>query len=222
MCLRVDGNAGIALEAVALIFKALGGVDVKTQTWTVTAFLPHPDGVCVNIKVVAHSVAGEKTYLDVQRCNGDAVFGGRVYGLLNDSLAAFKFPSCFKEGHLALPRPPGLKPVEDPIKDVPPMSLDREAREEVAWSTVDGIAAWSPDEIHHFKVDHDEILLEYQQGKLTLELFEAHFKKMPAPVRQGLKPRKSWKNRLPSNCGGILEKVSMLIAEGEMYHMLHQ
>ena len=92
MCLRVDGNAGIALEAVALIFKALGGVDVKTQTWTVTAFLPHPDGVCVNIKVVAHSVAGEKTYLDVQRCNGDAVFGGRVYGLLNDSLAAFKFP----------------------------------------------------------------------------------------------------------------------------------
>ena len=66
MCLRVDGNAGIALEAVALIFKALGGVDVKTQTWTVTAFLPHPDGVCVNIKVVAHSVAGEKTYL---RCN---------------------------------------------------------------------------------------------------------------------------------------------------------
>ena len=34
------------------------------------------------------------------------------------------------------------------------------AREELAWSTVDGIAAWSPDDIHHFKVDHDEILLK--------------------------------------------------------------
>ena len=123
MCLRVDGNAGIALEAVALIFKALGSLDVKKQAWTVAASLPHPDGVCVSIKVAAHSVAGEKTYLDVQRCNGDAVFGGRVCGLLYDSLAAFKTPSCFEEGRLALPMPPGLKPSDDPM-DVPSMCLN--------------------------------------------------------------------------------------------------
>ena len=221
MSLRVDSNAGIALEAVALIFCALGGVNVKKQAWTVAASLPHPEGVYVSIKVVAYSVEGEKTYLDVQRCNGDAIFGGRVYGLLSDSLAAFKSPSCFKDGHLALPRPPGLKPADDPIQHVPSMSLNRKVLDEVAWSTVDGIAAWSPNDIHHFKVDHDEILLKFQQGKLPLALFEAHFQKVPVLVRQGLKPRKSWKHCLPSNCGDILEKISMLIAEGEMYHTLH-
>ena len=120
------------------------------------ASLPHPEGVYVSIKVVAYSVEGEKTYLDVQRCNGDAIFGGRVYGLLSDSLAAFKSPSCFKDGHLALPRPPGLKPADDPIQHVQSMSLNRKVLDEVAWSTVDGIAAWSPNDVHHFKVDHDD------------------------------------------------------------------
>ena len=71
-------------------------------------------------------------------------------------------------------------------------------------------------------MDHDGVCLAFQQGNLPPEVFEAHFKKMPALVRQGLKPRKSWKNRLPSNCGDILEKESMLIAEDEMYHTLHQ
>ena len=103
---------------------------------------------------------------------------------------------------------------------MPSLSLN-EAHEELAWSTVDGIAAWSPRSIHHYKVDHDGVCLAFQQGNLLPEVFEAHFKKMPPPVRQALKPRKSWKNRLPSNCGDILEKVSMLIAEGEMYHVLH-
>ena len=222
MCLRVDSNAGIALEAVALIFRALGGVNVKKQAWTVAASLQHPDGVYVSIKVVAFSVGSEKAFLDVQRCNGDAVLGGRIYRLLSDSLAAFKVPACFSDCHLEPPRLPGLKPAVDPIRHVPLLPLNRHAREEVAWSTVDGIAAWPPNEIHHFKVDHDEILLNFKRGKLSPDAFEAHLKKMPALVRQGLKPRKSWKNLLPSNCADILDKITMLIAEGEMYHTLHQ
>lgn len=217
MCLRVDGNAERALKVVEMIFTAIGGFDVKAHAWTVSASLAHPGGAQVDMKVVAYHVDGERTYLDVQRCTGDALFGGRVYGLLNDSLAAFKTPSCFQEGHLALPMPPGLKPADDPIKDVPSMSLN-----DTAWSTVDGIAAWSPQSIHHFKVDHDEVCLHHQQGKLDPDAFAAHFKKMPVRVRQGLKPRKAWKNCLPSNCGDILDKITMLVAEGEMYHALHQ
>ena len=106
-CLRVDGNAGLALKAVELIFTAIGGLDVEAQTWAVSASLAHPDGICVKMRVVAYLVEGGKTYLDVQRCTGDALFGGRVYGLLNDSLTAFKTPSCFQEGRLALQIPPG-------------------------------------------------------------------------------------------------------------------
>ena len=217
-CLRVDDNAGLALGAIELIFRAIGGYDMKAQTGEVSATLPHPGGARVHMKVVAYHVTdGGQTYLDVQRCTGDALFGGRIYGLLNESLAAFKMPPCFQTGQLALPLPPGLRHAEDPMA-VPPMSLT----EELAWSTVDGIAEWSPRSIHHFKVDHEQVMLWYQQGKLDPKIFEAHFQKMPAAVRQGLKLRKTWKTRLPGNCGDILEKISMLVAEGEMYHALHQ
>ena len=37
----------------------------------------------------------------------------------------------------------------------------------------------------------------------------------------GLKPALSWKNCLPRNCEDVLDKMTMLIAEGEMYHALH-
>ena len=221
-CLRVDGNAGHALRAVALIFESLGGL-VKTKTWAVSASLTHPGGASVQMRVAAYHVGDEKTYLDVQRCEGDVLFGGKVYGLLNDSLAAFKAPSCFHEGHLALPMPPGLKPLKpsgDPFAAVPPMSLNEIP--EVVWDTVDGIADWSLTDILHYKVDHDHVTLLFQQGKLAPEAFEAHLKQMPSRVRQGLKPRRCWKNCLPSNCGEVLEKIAMLIAEGEMYHTLHQ
>ena len=114
-----------------------------------------------------------------------------------------------------------LQPSKDPQQEVPSLRLSDAARDELVWSTVDGIAAWSPADIHHFKVEHDKVTVKFQQGRLAPAVFAAHFQNMPACVRKGLKPARSWKDCLPRNCEDVLDKMTMLIAEGEMYHTLH-
>jgi hypothetical protein len=226
MCIRV-ANADLALKAVDLIFASIGGSDVTTRDWTVTCSLAHPDGGGAHVKmtVKAYLVQSDGTYLDVRRWSGDALFGSRVFGLLNDSLTAFKIPSYFQKGNRILPSPPpGLKhlPAKDPQQEVPLLCLGDAARDELVWSTEYGIASWPLESIHHFKADHDEVHRQFLRGVLSPSVFDAHLLKMPALMRQGLKPRRCWKNRLPHNCGEVLEQVSMLICEGEMYHVLHE
>jgi len=224
MSIRVDANAKCALQVVDLIFAAIGGIDAKTTAWTVSCTITHPAGVHVKMKVVAYLVHGDQTHLDIQRGSGDALFGGKVFRLLLDALVAFKVPSCVQHGHDVLPSPPPglrLQPSKDPKREVPSLCLSDAARDDVAWSTVDGIAAWSPADIHHFKVEHDNVTVKFQQGRLAPGVFAAHFQNMPACVRRGLKPALSWKDCLPRNCADVLDKMTMLIAEGEMYHTLH-
>ena len=226
MCIRV-ANADLALKAVDLIFASIGSSDVTTRDWTVTGSLAHPDGGGVHVKMTVKAYLvqeGDWTYLDVRRRSGDALFGSRVFGLLNDSLTAFKIPSCFQKGNLVLPSPPGLKllPAKDPHQDVPSLCLGDAARDELVWSTVDGIASWPLESIQHFKADHDEVHGHFLRGVLNPSVFDEHLLRIPALVRQGLKPRRCWKNRLPHNCGEVLEQISMLICEGEMYHVLHE
>jgi hypothetical protein len=162
--------------------------------------------------------------LDIQRRSGDALFGGKVFGLVLDAPVAFKIPSCVQHGHLVVPSPPGLKLLQakGPQQEVPSLCLGDAARDELVWSTVDGIASWPLESIHHFKADHDEIHRQFLRGVLNPSVFDAHLLKIPALVRQGLKPRRCWKSRLPHNCCEVLEQISMLICEGEMYHVLHE
>ena len=117
------------------------------------------------------------------------------------------------------PPPPRSKPTSDPL-EVPPLSLDAQKVED-AWAAVDGIAAWPRAELQDFAAAHQDICFLYSRGALEPHAFEQHMQRLPPLVRKGLKWFSRRWNILPPNVANLLDQVSMICAEGEVFWALH-
>ena len=112
-------------------------------------------------------------------------------------------------------------PASDPL-EVPPLCIDaKEKKVEDAWETVDGIAAWPRDLLRDFAAMHQDVCLLYNRGELLPLVFDQHMQQLPSRVRKGLKWFSRRWNVLPPNVEQLLDQVSMLIAEGEVFWALH-
>ena len=119
----------------------------------------------------------------------------------------------------APPPPPKHKPQVDPL-GVPPLSLDAKKVED-AWETLDGIAAWPREDLQDFAAAHQDICTLYTRGALEPRVFERHMQRLPQRVLKGLKWFSRRWNVLPPNVAVLLEQVSMICAEGEVFWALH-
>ena len=120
---------------------------------------------------------------------------------------------------MAPPPPPQPTPAVDPLK-APPLCLDAQKVED-AWETVDGIAAWPREDFQDFAAAHQDICLLYARGALEPRVFEQHMQRLPLRVRKGLKWFSRRWNVLPPNIATLLDQVSMICAEGEVFWALH-
>ena len=84
------------------------------------------------------------------------------------------------------PPPPPSVPADDPLEEVPPLSLDTEKADD-AWQTLDGIAAWPREELRDFAAAHEDICILHARGALEPMVFERHMLRLPLQVRKGLK-----------------------------------
>ena len=78
-----------------------------------------------------------------------------------------------------------------------------------------------PRVLRDFAVVHEDVCLLFVSGDLEPLTFEQHMLKIPPQVREGVKwHKRSW-NCLPPNTGTLLEQVSMLVVEAEVFWTLH-
>ena len=113
------------------------------------------------------------------------------------------------------------KPTRNPAVHVPPLSLGGAKAEEDAWQALDGIAAWPRADLRDFAAAHEDICVLFAQGALQPSVFQEHMLQLPTPIRSGLKWYKRHWDILPPNTEALLEKISMLICEGEVFWTLH-
>ena len=238
MALRVDGDVQVALEAMRCVTRRVSGTILDDQCYSLTGRVQHPDGRGVTVVVDAYRVKGHD-YIELTRESGDARLGAEVYRML---LAELTGPDIVKRmspppglAPPAIPPPPPQKqrtkrtppaPIHaasrDPYDHIPPLSMGATAAEEdLAWQALEGIASWPRDELRDFAVAHEDVSVLFAKGALQPSTFEQHMLKIPQRLRQGLKWHKRHWNVLPPNTATLIEQISQLICEAELFWMLH-
>lgn len=244
--LRVDGGIQTTLEATRRILDLIGGTVTEQLPYTVTGVVRQPDGRRTLVEVAAYRVLGAD-YLELK--HGDArpaatsAWHPREFAETETDLTptppGLALPRCARVSsgatlakhqrapqrpkprpqHRATPLRPECVPAEDPL-DVPPLSLGAAALED-AWETVEGIAAWPVADLRNFAAVHEDVCALFARGDLEALTLEQHMLNVPEPVRKGLKWVKRHWNCLPPNTGKLLEQVSMLLCEAEVFWALH-
>ena len=72
-----------------------------------------------------------------------------------------------------------------------------------------------------FAAAHQDVCLLYSRGALEPRAFEQHMQRLPLPVRKSLKWFSRRWNVLPPNIAVLLDQVSMICAEGEVFWASH-
>ena len=68
---------------------------------------------------------------------------------------------------------------------------------------------------------HEDVFVLFAKGTLQPIALEQHMLKIPKAIRQGLKWHKRHWDILPPNTATLIEQISQLICEAELFWMLH-
>ena len=250
MALRIDGDLDVAFEIAKHLMNGLGTITQQRQ-YNITVTVSHPDGRQVELNLIVYrAIAEPSSYLELNRRSGDALLGAEVYRMLTCLLTSQYAPLENSGVMTIVTRPPGLSalhhvreskpplarlaehsppprpclaPVTAPL-DVPYLSLyesKEKAKEELPWSTLDALARWSKDDVREFAFLHEGVCASFARGLLEPIAFEEHMMKIPPDVRKAVKWFKRKWNCLPPNTSVLLEQVSMLIAEANVFWSIH-
>ena len=225
MALRIDADEATAVEASKHLVRQVGTITNGGHDH-VDCTVHHPDGREVQLRLKV-SPAPHGTYLEIDRHSGDALLGADVYRIFlcmltktHDSMPGLTDVRGPPPGlcNTWLPPPPRCGPAAAP-RQVPELSLCLE--NEIDWSTLDALAEWPREEMRDFAYIHGEVCTMFGKGQLEPMHFEQHMLKMPPAVRKGLKWAKTRWNILPTNTATLLEQISQLTCEAEVFWTMH-